>query len=117
VASPFVTISQTIDSGSGVGAGFTVDVAELRTVTHRLAAFGDALDDARGRSLMSQASRWGSVEALESGQRFRDRFRHLLAGLAGEASDAEHHLRQTATAYEMADENAHTALRHLGEAR
>ena len=94
--------------------GFTVRVDELRGVTTRLAELGDALDDVRRRDLMSQATRWGDVVALESGRRFRDRFHHLLAGLASEADDARVHLRQTADAYELADENARTALRRLG---
>ena len=104
-----VTIAQQIDE-------FTVDVAELRGASNRLAELGDGLDDVRRRILMSRASAWGSVEALESGYRFRDRFHHLLAGLASEVEDARVNLRQTASAYEMADENAHTALRHLGAA-
>lgn len=107
-------VSQT--SSSSGELGFTVQVDELRAASTRLAELGDALDDVRRRSLMGGASRWGSVEAVESGRRFRDRFHHLLAGLTSEADDARVHLKQTASAYEMADENAHTALRRLGEA-
>ncbi|MEZ0449320.1 hypothetical protein [Cellulomonas sp. ICMP 17802] len=97
--------------------GFTVDLEELRTASNRLADLGDALDGVRGRRLMDRADHWGDVAALESGRRFRDRFRHLLAGLASEADDARVHLRQTASAYEAADESSRAALRHLGEAR
>jgi uncharacterized protein YceH (UPF0502 family) len=103
-------------SVSDVAAEFTVVTGELRSASVRLAEFEDALDDVRRRGIMDRASRWGSVEALDAGGRFRDRFHHLLAGLAAEADDARHHLRQTADAYEMADESASTSLRHLGAA-
>lgn len=105
-----------VSQSSGAETGFTVQVDELRGASNRLAELGDALDDVRRRGLMSHTPRWGSVEAVESGRRFRDRFHHLLAGLTSEADDASVHLRQTASAYELVDDNARTALRRLGEA-